>query len=250
MWYIKIGDKMKQKNINIDEFLIALDNLIASKYILAERKISDVLLQVARSADVYNLIAQCMINFDFKAEWKVATSAHFFKLPDTDEQRVAFIFCLLSNIDDKNIDFTNFLSQYFSAANSYSAYELFSKTVLIEFKRLVYKLLNFEDEFNGSDEQFNNLQDRCDNFMLLTGLINGFISKVKSAEKLKHSYIAKNELIAILSTFELVAKNKHTEYLYAFRVTLNSALAKNKTYKSEIEQINQLVDKIIRGIYE
>ena len=96
MWYIKIGDKMKQKNINIDEFLIALDNLIASKYILAERKISDVLLQVARSADVYNLIAQCMINFDFKAEWKVATSAHFFKLPDTDEQRVAFIFCLLS----------------------------------------------------------------------------------------------------------------------------------------------------------
>ncbi len=240
----------QQKNVNIDEFLIALDNLIASKYILAERKISDVLLQVARSADVYNLIAECMINFDFKAEWKVATSAHFFKLPNTDEQRVAFIFCLLSNIDDKNIDFTNFLAQYFSAANSYSAYELFSKTVLIEFKRLVLKLLNLGDELGENDEEFINLQKKCDNFTLLSGLIIEFISKIKSAEKLKHSYIAKNDLIAILSTFDIVAKNKHTEYLYAFRVTLNSVLAKNKAYKSEVEQINQLVDKIIRGIYE
>lgn len=239
----------QQKKIDIDEFLVALDGLIESKYILAERRISDVLYQVAKTADVYNLIAECMINFDFKSKWKVATSAHFFKLPDRDEERIAFIFCLLSNIDDKNIDFTNFLSEYFSAANSYSAYELFSKTVLVEFKRLIFKLLKLDGSSTNSVLDGDVLENK-DNFVLLCELIDKMIVKVKECDKLKHSFISKNDMIAILSTFELLAKSKQTEYLYAFRITLNSALSKNKQYKDMVEEINQLVDKIIRGIYE
>lgn len=239
----------QQKKIDIDEFLVALDGLIESKYILAERKISDVLFQIARTGEVYNLIAKCMINFDFKTEWKSAISSHFFKLPESDEERIAFIFCLLSNIDDGNIDFTNFLSEYFSAANSYSAYELFSKTVLIEFKRLIFKCLKI-DENSSNSVIDNNILENKDNFEMLCDLIIKVVSIVKSSDKLKHSFMQKNDIIAVLSTFEIAAKNKQTEYLYAFRITLNAALSKNKQYKDYIEQINQLVDKIIRGIYE
>ena len=32
-----------------------------------------------------------MVNFDFKAQWKVATSAHFFRLPELDADRIAFM---------------------------------------------------------------------------------------------------------------------------------------------------------------
>lgn len=240
----------QQKIIDIDEFLTALDKLIASKYILAERKISDVLFQVAQTSHVYNLIAKCMINFDFKAEWKVATSSHFFKLPETDEKRVAFIFCLLSNIDDKNIDFTNLIAQYFSTENSFSAYELFSKTVIVEFKRLIIKLLNIEEEAVAEGDDVSNETIVVNNFVLLEKLVSDLSAKIKSSEKIKHSFLAKNDLIAVLSTLLLVTEHRQTEYLYAFRVTLNSALAKNKHYKNEIEQINQVIDQIIRGIYE
>lgn len=239
----------QQKKIDIDDFLVALDGLIESKYILAERKISDVLFQIARTGEIYNLIAKCMINFDFKTEWKTAISAHFFKLPERDEERIAFIFCLLSNIDDGNIDFTNFLSEYFSAANSYSAYELFSKTVLVELKRLIYKYFSIDENLSNSITDGNVLENK-DNFKLLCDLISKVTLMVKSNDRLKHCFMAKNDVIAVLSTFELAAKNKQTEYLYAFRITLNSALIKNKQFKDYIEQINQLVDKIIRGIYE
>lgn len=240
----------QQRKIDIDEFLAVLDKLITSKYILAERKISDVLVQVAKTTHVYNLIAKCMINFDFKAEWKIATSAHFFKLPESDEKRVAFIFCLLSNIDDKNIDFTNLISQYFSTENSFSAYELFSKTVIVEFKRLIIKLLNIEED-NESDYEI--LEKECEsqnNFILLERLVTDICVKIKSSEKLKRCFLTRNDLIAVLSTLLLVTQQKQTEYLYAFRVTLNAALAKNKNYKNEIERINQVIDQIIRGVYE
>ena len=242
---------MKQKNnVNIDNFLVALDNLISSKYILAERKISDVLFSIAHETEVYNLIAKCMVNFDFKAQWKAAISSHFFKLPELDEDRIAFIFCLLSNIDDKNIEFTNFLSTYFAAANSYSAYELFSKTIIIEFKRLIIKLLNVDNLDCQQNDTVEDEVQKFDNFGYLQNLVVELVSKIKMTSKLKRSFLDKNDLIAVLSTLELIAKDKQTEYLYAFRVTLNSALAKNKLFKSDIEQINQVIDKIIRGIYE
>lgn len=239
----------QQKSVEIDDFLIAIDSLISSKYILAERKISDVLLYVAKTSDVYNLIAKCMVNFDFETQWKTATSSHFFKLPEFDEDRVAFIFCLLSNIDDKNINFTYFLSEFFSAANSYSAYELFSKTVLVEFKRLIIKFIIKNDDKNEKDI-IATKQNKKNNFEKLALEIADLLTKVKLMDKIKHSFLEKNDLIALLSTFALVCENKQTEYLYAFRVTLNASLLKNKLTKVNIEQINQIVDKLIRGIYE
>ncbi len=251
MCYIKSGDIMKQeKNEALNDFFDALDKLIESKYILAERKISDVLQAIAKTSDVYNLIAKCMVNFDFKAEWRVAISAHFFKLPERDEDRIAFIFCLLGNIDDKNIDFTNFLSEFFSAANSYSAYELFSKTVIVEFKRLVMKMFNLKSETQPEGLADDEAETKKDNFDELLKLIAEMSVRVKLNEKLKHSFLGRDDLIAVLSTFALICQNRQVEYLYAFRVTLNAALAKNKIFKNEIEKINQIVDKLIRGIYE
>ncbi len=236
-----------QKKFEIEEFVDTLDKLILSKYIMAERRISDVLQGIARTSDVYNLIAKCMVNFDFKAKWKEAISTRFFRLPDLDEDRIAFIFCLFSNIDDKNIDFTGFLSEYFSAINSYSAYELFSKTVVVEFKRLLLKFLGYTDDDMGEDYALET--NKKDNFSLLASSIDELLKKIKTSKKIK-SYLDKNDLIAVLSTFLLTAEKKETEYFYAFRVMLNSALAKSKALKDDIEKINQIVDTIIRGIYE
>jgi len=110
------------------------------------------------------------------------------------------------------------------------------------------KLLNLQTE--NSEDVSDGEFIKSDNFTKLTEMIKELCAKVRSVPKLKHTLLARNDLIAVLSTFALVAEKKQTEYLYAFRVTINSALEKNKTLKNDVEQINQIVDQIIRGIYE
>jgi hypothetical protein len=132
-------------NINVDRFVASINDMLASKYILIDRKISDILLAIADTRDVYNVIAQCMVNFDFKSEWKLATSTNVMKLPNTNEKRISFIFCLLNNIDDKNLDATTVLERYFSYDSTVSPYDLFCKNIIVEFKNLVLLKLNLKN---------------------------------------------------------------------------------------------------------
>ena len=68
---------------NINNFLLSIQNMLESKYILIDRRISDILLTIAETDTIYNLIAECMINFDFGMEWKRATEGQFLKLPES-----------------------------------------------------------------------------------------------------------------------------------------------------------------------
>ena len=141
---------MANNEVNIEKFVTSIDDMLCSKYILVDRKISDVLLSIAETRDVYNLIAKCMVNFDFREEWKKATSSKILKLPETDAKRISFIFCMLNNFDDKNLDVTNILERFFSYDSTCSAYDLFLKNIIAEFKRLVVGSLNVE-EFSSED---------------------------------------------------------------------------------------------------
>ena len=82
-----------------------------------------------------------MINFDFRLAWSRAAGSTFIKLPERDCDRIAFIFCLLNNIDDKNLAITMVLDKYFSYDAETRPYELFCKNIIVEFKRLILKEL-------------------------------------------------------------------------------------------------------------
>lgn len=240
-----------KKEINIDNFLISIDNMLQSKYILIDRRISDILLSIADTKDVYNLIAECMINFDFKQEWKSATKTNVMKLPLTDEKRISFIFCFLNNIDDKNLDITNILERYFSYDSNYSPYELFCGNIIIEFRRLVMKKLGIEETASltknntNADEQI--FDANVDEFVVLSKDLRDFVKFVMDQKKLKHCMFVKDNLIAVVSTFIQVVENKQVEYFYSYQVTINSAIEKNKALKSKFSEANKLIDIILRG---
>ena len=64
---------MTKENVpqeSYDEFLYAVQNLVNSKYLLIDRRISELLRAVASNDAIYNLIAECMVNFDFIEEWR------------------------------------------------------------------------------------------------------------------------------------------------------------------------------------
>ena len=236
-------------NINVDRFIASINDMLASKYILIDRKISDILLAIADTHDVYNVIAQCMVNFDFKTEWKLATSTNVMKLPNTNEKRISFIFCLLNNIDDKNLDATTVLERYFSYDSTVSPYDLFCKNIIVEFKNLVLLKLNLKNvEVSAAEEALNSQEfTEQDEFSALAKLIDDFSAFVAAQKKLKHCFIPKNDFIAVLSTFKQAVLNSQVEYFYSYQVTINSAIGKDKALRAKFADANKIIDMIIRG---
>ena len=242
-----------KQTINIDNFLFSISNMLKSKYILIDRRISDILLSIADTREVYNLIAECMVNFDFKNEWKKATTTNVMKLPASEEKRISFIFCLLNNLDDKNLDATNVLEKYFSYDSTVSPYELFCRQVIAEFSRLVSKKLGvagLETAFEETSEVSEFIEETetpVDEFLALSKLLDDFCEYVVAQKKIKHCFLEKNDLIAIISTFKQVVENRQVDYFYSYMVTINSAIGKSKLLKQKFSDANKIIEMIIRG---
>ena len=241
--------------VNIDKFLLSINNMLDSKYILIDRRISDILLAIADTHEVYNLIAECMVNFDFKHEWKLATATNVMKLPASEPKRVSFIFCLLNNLDDKNLDATNVLERYFSYDSTISPYELFCRCVIAEFARIICKRLGVEssnlEEIAGTEVTNVVFSEAVevpnDEFSALLKVLDDFSAFVMKQKKLKHCFVEKNNLIAILSTFKQVVKNHQVEYFYSYLVMITSAINKDKNLRAKFSDASKLIDVIIRG---
>lgn len=231
-------------NVCIDDFLNAVSSTLESKYILIDRKISDILYSIAKTPDVYNVIAKCMINFDFKDSWSKAVKSNFIKLPTNEDDRIAFIFCFLSNIDDKNLDITMVLDRYFSYDSETKPFELFCKNIIVEFKILILKKLKIETE---PEVIFTEKPKHIDEFELLEEMLKDFTQIILVQKKIKHLTIKKEELITIISTFEQAVQEKNTAYFHSFVIMINSAISKNKDLKSKFVQIDNLVNDIVGG---
>lgn len=231
-----------KESVYIDDFLNAVSSTLESKYIFIDRKISDILISIARTPDVYNTIAKCMINYDFKESWRISVKSNFIKLPENDDDRIAFIFCLLSNIDDKNLDITMLLNKYFSYDSEIRPYELFCKNIIVEFKILILKKLGVKAE---PEVVFTERPKQIDEFGLLEKLLADFLQIIMVQRKIKHIYIKKEELVTMVETFIQAVKEKNAAYFNTFTMMISSSISKNKDLKAKFIQIVNLVDDIV-----
>ena len=235
----------------IQGFLVSVKNMLESKYILIDRRVADILRSIAETDVVYNLIAECMINFDFAYEWQRATEGNYLKLPESDPKRISFIFCLLNNIDDRNIDVTAVLERFFSYDIAYSPYDLFCKYVIAEFRSLILKHLNIEIpvpkqvRFEAPEVDAQVKEPEIDDYEKLSLVLRDLVKFLGEQKKLKNLIMPKYDMIAVVSTFEQVARNRQIEYFYAFLVTLNSVAPKNKEIKVMLAEINRLASTLI-----
>lgn len=230
-------------DVYIDEFLNAVSSTLESKYIFIDRKISDILISIAKTPDVYNVVAKSMINYDFKEAWRRAVKSNFIKLPMGDEDRIAFIFCFLSNIDDKNLDITMVLDKYFSYDSEIKPFELFCKNIIVEFKMLILKQLGVVSEME--EVVFKEKPNQMDEFLLLERLVYDFLQIVIVQKKIKHIYIKKEELVKMVQTFSQAVKEKNIAYFSTFTMMISSSISKNKELKNKFSQIVNLVNDIV-----
>ncbi|MBQ7453215.1 MAG: hypothetical protein IJS68_02985 [Clostridia bacterium] len=231
----------------IGEFTSACDSMISSKYILVDKRLGDVLKSIASTRQVFNLISECMVNFSFERELEIATNRMGrLTLPEEPHKAIAFIFCLLNLLDDKKINFNQFLNKYYSNdENGAGPYATFCNQVVLRFKNLIVSILIgapepkiVKVEETEKKENSNISQEVCDRLLFLAKDYKSYVHGVK---KLKRSKCTRSELQDQVQAFIVAVENKHVEYMYALILGIKYSVGKEKELLRRLVEIEDIV---------
>lgn len=144
----------------IDLFLRKCDEVMQSRFIIADTKIGELLKSIATSDLLYAFFREITKDFDYDAARREclggadASGRCKLSLPEDPEKKLAFIFCLLVEFDNKTLDLGSFLREYFYGDGSvYEGFYAFSNQIIKPFKNAV-KVLFCEsacESFVGED---------------------------------------------------------------------------------------------------
>ena len=155
-----VEDKFVSKQEELQAFLEASEDLINSKYILADIKVVNILKSIASSETILALFKNSLLDFDYEQakEKYLVKSKDFsgnkgeFILPLNAKEVLAFTFNLLMDIDSKRIDIGEFLNKYFYEDGSYSAsFSAFLNAIIKPFANTVKILMTSVIEGNLQD---------------------------------------------------------------------------------------------------
>ena len=137
---------MEEKLEKIQKFLSVCDELVDGTFHIADAKISELLRALAASRELTNLFTAVTDGFDYpaakRAYLKFPTAAGSTRgvayLPSARNEILAFVFCLMVEIDAGDIRLNDFLLRYFYIDGSYTAsYSLFADRMLRPFRDIV-----------------------------------------------------------------------------------------------------------------
>ncbi|MBR3864815.1 MAG: hypothetical protein IKJ19_06880 [Clostridia bacterium] len=126
---------------SIEYFNVRISNLINSSYILADKKITDLLKTVTTSKLFYELISYCSEGFDYESYFSSLPVGQAFPIGDK-KSLIAFTFSLLLAIDGKKQDLLKILTDYYPSENFEASYKLFVDNFLIPFKDITLLVAN------------------------------------------------------------------------------------------------------------
>ena len=152
---------MSTINESLAKFKEKTDALVNSKYLFAEREISEVLKVIAGSRMLYELFEYVTDGFDYETFKSVCFSkGNAVKLPKKDEDLLALCFLLLVEIDGGRVSLDELCDEYFSSGNSAQGkYSQFVLAVVIPFsittEKVVNKLINSQKDDKNDGESDN-----------------------------------------------------------------------------------------------
>ena len=223
-------DNFKQLN-KLDA---AIGEMIAGKYILAEKKIADVLKAIAASDKLVAMMSACVKNFDFAAALEAAKTRDSYnrlslRLPAERGKQIAFVFCLLVEVDGGKRNFIDFLSEYFAGdGDMHKAYDVFCSDAVVPFAHNVRALAEggasasqvtasaqkfFEDSEDTLPYDAKEVESLQETLVQITGEITGEPSLAHAerdelltvADALTHAVLSRN--IRFIKIFFIGAKN-------------------------------------------
>jgi hypothetical protein len=221
------------------------NEMINGKFILADIKIAKILKSIAVSKAIYSYLAECLLNFDFVKEFDKAKgiefSSAYFRMPEEDYKKVALVFCLLVEIDNKKLDFYDFVNKYFKTNNEGDEYALFTRTMLIPFRDGIMKNFNL---FDAPSEVEEEIKAECQNIVDVKIEVIKHLQSMLNITQISPKINSKDkeQLKIVLTGLIEAVQLKNKKILFALEIALANAVSKVKHIK---DMYNELIDKLI-----
>ena len=154
------------------------------KLLFLDKKISELLETVVQTKEIYDLISECMENFNKDKEYDKAFvvgangSARFIE-PKEEYKIIALDFCLLVDISSGKKSVDALITKYFKSEDDKKDYEVFVEKIIYAFRNLVCEAFGVSVNAmnyisNSTEEQISEDNIELDGLMKIT---NSKISK-------------------------------------------------------------------------
>lgn len=253
----------EEERLNLVDFFKCCNEMIDGRFILSDTKVSNILKSVVKSESLYNLYSECMAGFKFAQmleDCKASANGNggYFRMPENDKDIVAFVTCLLLEVDKRNINLQSFVTDNFYSSDGYNiSYSNFALTTLVAYKSAVKNLLNIDEEGNSTYVEDNTANQISmeevvepprvdDNTKVLFANLMLSIVELQNMinEDSKFKFSQKEELLIVLKA---LIKAIHVEDLLiinALLVPLEYVIGKNKKYRHVYDKLKLLIADI------
>ena len=246
----KYTNTEKQK---ILECFDVVDELISGKFILFDLKAQQLMQIIASSEILYALFAKSLMDYDFWQDLRLGEEYKkiqgFFRVP-SEENLLAFVFCLILEINNNKINLRTFIDKNFFSPDGYNySYLNFSRAILAPFRILLMAELgveeNNDEDDNGEQMEMEIIDREIENnnsedkilFANLLFALNELHAKVSNDKKIKKD-VKDEEYIVVLGLIEAV-KLENLKILNALIIPLEYILGKQKSVKKEYEEVKE-----------
>lgn len=258
---MKFTDEEKQK---IVDFFNACNDMIEGRFILSDTKVSNILKSVVNSEVLYKLYSESMNGFKFAKMLDYCKASNpnnggYFRMPEESLDVVAFVTCLLLEVDKRNINLQNFVTDNFYSTDGYNiSYNNFALLVLVEYKSAVKNLLGIDEKANHEEtEETGELENQIsfedeeevkanDNTKILFANLILTIGELQNSinEDVKIKFTDKEELLIVLKALSRAVHLEELIIINALLVPLEYKLGNNKKHKKQYDKLKMLIADI------
>lgn len=268
------------KTEELELFLLRADELIESKYIVADIKIVNLLKAIASSDTLLAIFKNCLNDFDFESAKKkylikneyLAEDKGEFVLPDSSRELLAFIFCVLVAIDAKEIDLAQFIKRYFYEDGSYATgYATFINAMIKPLKNTVKSIMdsviggkiqdpidaiNEEEKRKNIERQEKERQERLEKEASLKSygesLNKLYKMLLEDKSKLKKSNKKQQDIDNMTLIIDMLANAMESSdkdaIIYAYLAYKYMVTAYKHFFRGRVKKTSKLIEDIINGI--
>ncbi len=252
----------QSEKAKILECIGIVDELISGKFILFDTKAQALLQTIASSEVLYGLFAKYLVDYDFLSALKLGEEYKkvqgVFKIGETNSEILAFVFCLILEVNNHKINLQNFVNANFFNPNGYNySYLTFASYILKPFKNALMEELGVvesEDDNNEKEEQveMDNMEEVTNNqseekilFANLLFAINELHAKVVADKKIRQE-VKDEEYIVVVGLIEAV-RLENMKVLNALIIPLEYVLGKQKSVRAEYQEVKNCMLEIYKA---
>ena len=214
---------------NIEKLISLCDELIGSKILFADKKISKILEIIAATPELYELMSDCLSDFDkgleFKLAFKNEDGKSEFVMPEEEFKVLALVFCLMADINNGKIDLDELAHTYFKDESGRIDTEKLMQTIFVPFRNLIMEAFGSSEEEEKylplSQEQLDNLSPE-DKLKILPFPIERTMQYIRNPEGIYNTFIAAKE--TALQMIERLEEEKSSPVSEDVTLMLNCVL--------------------------